>query len=952
MKTKKTIIFLTSFLVTLCITASTLKDTNSSVFPTELTVEYLTNPSDLDDVHPRFSWTLQPTKENEYGQKQTAYRILVASNRNLLKEDKADVWDTDWVASDDMQLIKFGGNKLQSDCTYYWNVAIKDESGNISTPSDIAYWSTGLFSKDDWTSQWIGTGESYDPAEGGNKMQDPWFRRSVNLDQKPSKATLFVASVGYHEVYVNGTKIGNHVLAPAATDHTQRARYIAYDIAPELVKGNNVIALWLGTGWSIFAPYATDDKPRAPIVIAQTDIYNEEGEVMMRVETDDNWKTYPSPNRLIGNWGFGVGGYGGELWDANMEIDNWNLADYDDTEWQNAITLTPSLTLSSQQVEPNRLFEEITPVDIEERSDGSYRVDMGVNFAGWTQIGVKGNPGDSIRFQFSEREQDDMTFALHSAYVMGNEDTRNVRVDNMNAGNNRVTNEVTGTFENRFNYMSGRWITISGATSAPTKEDIKGWMVRTDFADATNFESSDSLQNWIYNTVKWTFENLSLGGIIVDCPQRERFGYGGDAHATSETGLLNYKLGAFYTKWLEDWRDVQGTEPMVGNMNDPEWARKQEGSGRQLGGGIMPQTAPTYHGGGGPAWGGIAVTLPWFLYQYHGDIDALETNFDMIKGWIEFLNSNTKDNMLQRYGGRWDFLGDWLWPDAKSDGMNNDSDENLFFNNCYWVYNLKTAAQIAEVLGKDAEAEQWLSQAQIASEAIHKKYYHEGEFNYSDRSMRSLAAALYGDIMPEGMRQDIINTLENEILVNQNGHIDVGITGGAMLFKVLRDEGRDDLIYSMTSKTTYPSWGLMKESGATTIWEMWEKDLPGHSLLHSSYLYPGAWYIDGVAGIKQDIEKPGYRKFIVRVPNLNEEQMSWAKADFDSPAGLIKSHWQRDGSSVQLDVTVPPNCSATVWFPNTKGMTVSESSGLAKQIGERDGYLLYEVEAGNYQFKN
>ena len=80
--------------------------------------------------------------------------------------------------------------------------------------------------------------------------------------------------------------------------------------------------------------------------------------------------------------------------------------------------------------------------------------------------------------------------------------------------------------------------------------------------------------------------------------------------------------------------------------------------------------------------------------------------------------------------------------------------------------------------------------------------------------------------------------------------------------------------------------------------------------------------------------------------------MSWAKADFDSPAGLIKSHWQRDVSSVQLDVTVPPNCSATVWFPNTKDMTVSESSGLAKQIGERDGYLLYEVEAGNYQFKN
>ena len=931
MNTKNKIYFIVSILVTLFFATSCMNSSKCSVIPVNLTVEYLTNPTGLDVEQPRFSWILEPTKKNEYGQKQNAYRILVASNPKLLKADEADVWDTGWVTSDNMQLIKFDGKSLQSDQTYHWKVAVKDESDNESALSKVAQWSTGLFLKDEWTAEWIGTGESYNPAEGGNKMQDPWFRKSVNLDEKPAKANLFVASVGYHEVYVNGNRIGDHVLAPAATDHTQRARYIAYDIAPQLKKGNNVIALWLGTGWSIFAPYATDDKPRAPIAIAQADIYNNSGEVMMHITTDESWKTHPSPNRLIGNWGFGVGGYGGEIWNANNEVDNWNIADYDDSDWLNATVINPSLTLSAQQVEPNRLFSEITPVEIEARDDGSYRVDMGVNFAGWTQIDVKGNHGDTIRFQFSEREQDDMTFALHSAYVMGE--------------------EGVGTFENRFNYMSGRWITIDGVTSAPTKNDIKGWMVRTDFADATNFESSDTLQNWIYNTVKWTFENLSLGGIIVDCPQRERFGYGGDAHATSETGLLNYKMGAFYTEWLEDWRDVQGTEPMVGNMNDPEWARKQEGSGRYFGGGVMPQTAPTYHGGGGPAWGGIVVTLPWFLYKYNGDIDALETNFDMIKGWLEFLNSHTEDNMLKRYGGRWDFLGDWLWPGAGAQGMNNYSDENIFFNNCYWVYNLKTAAQIAEVIGRVAEAEQWHNQAQLASEALHKKYYHEGEFNYSDKSMRSLTAALYGDIMPSEMRKDIINTLENEILVNQKGHIDVGITGGAMLFKVLRDEGRDDLIFSMTSQTTYPSWGLMKESGATTIWEMWEKDLAGHSLLHSSYLYPGAWYIDGVAGIRQENDSPGYRKFIVRVPNLSESQMSWAKANFDSPAGVIKSHWQRQGTSVQLNVTVPPNCSATVWFPKTEGNDVTESGGFAKQVGERDGYLLFEVEAGSYQFK-
>ena len=929
MKSKELFNYLFVLTFTLLVVSCT-NNTYSSIKPVKLTVEYLKNPTGLDIEQPRLSWVLEPTKETSFGQKQTAYRILVSSSSKILKSNTGDIWDSGWVNSDNMQLIEYEGAPLKSDNNYYWKVAVKDENGHESVFSDESTWSTGLFSQKEWTAKWIGTGESYNPAEGPNKMYDPWFRKTFELNEKPSKATLFVASVGYHEVYVNGVKIGDHVLAPVATDHTQRARYIAYDIAPELTKGENVVTLWLGTAWSIFAPYATDDKPRAPIVIAQTDIYGKSDTSIMRIATDESWKTHPSPNKLIGNWGFGVGGYGGEIWDANREIDDWNLVGLDDNGWNNAVTLNPSLTLSAQQAEPNRLIDEIHPVDIEARPDGSYRVDMGVNFAGWTDIRIKGNPGDTVRFLFSERENEDMTFALHSAYI--------------------TDDSGKGIFQNRFNYMSGRWITIIGATSAPTREDIIGWMIRTDFADATDFKSSNPLQNWIYNKVKWTFENLSLGGFIVDCPQRERFGYGGDAHATSETGLLNYKLGAFYTKWLEDWRDVQGTEPMVGNMNDPEWAFKQEGSGRPLGGGVLPQTAPTYHGGGGPAWGGIVVTLPWFIYRYHGDTRVLEENFEMIKGWLEFLDSHVTDNMLNRYGGRWDFLGDWLWPGATEQGMNNYSDETLFFNNCYWVYNLKTAAKIAEVIGMEAEAATWTKQAELASEAIHNKYFHPEEFNYSDKTMRSLAAALYGDIMPSELRRQVMQSLENEILINKNGHIDVGITGGAMLFKVLRDECRDDLIYSMTSQTDYPSWGLMRESDATTIWEMWEKDLRGHSLLHSSYLYPGAWYIDGVAGIKQDYEVPGYRKFDVIIPKLSESQVSWAKADFDSPSGLIKSAWKRENGNLKVAVTVPPNTSATVWIHAKDGNNITEESGFSKKIGEQDGYQLYEVEAGNYKF--
>ena len=911
---------------------STFSQPSCSIFPVNLTCEYLSNPTGLDVTQPRFSWTLNATDEKKFGQLQTAYRILVASSTNNLDKKIGDCWDSGWVKSDDMQLIRYEGKELQSDKDYFWNVTVKDETGNISAVSETATFSTGHFNQAEWTAKWIGTSEVYDPNWGSNQMYDPWFRKNFDLNQKPERAILFVASVGYHEVYVNGQKIGDHMLAPAVTDHTKRARYIAYDIAPALKNGKNTIVLWLGTSWSIFGAYATPDKPRAPIVIAQVDIYGSNRHKLARVITDESWRTHPSPNKLIGNWDFGAGGYGGEIWDANREIDGWDQPNYNDQSWQKATVYSPKLKLSAQRVETNKLFREIQPISIEKRSDGSYRVDMGVNFAGWTQIPVKGNPGDTVRFLFSEREQNDMTFGLQNAFVIGQ------------------TGE--GTFRNRFNYSSGRWITILGLKSELRKEDIKGWNVRTDYENATTFECSDPLQNWIYKTIRWTFENLTLGGYVVDCPQRERLGYGGDAHATSETGMFNYQLGAFYNKWLEDWRDVQGTEPMVGNMNDPNWARKQVGSGRLLGGGILPQTAPTYHGGGGPAWGGIVVTLPWFMYQHEGDADVLRENFEMIKGWMSFLDTKVKDNMLTRYGGNWDFLGDWLWPHATEQGMNNNSDENLFFNNCYWIYNLKTATKIARVIGKTNEAEEWEHQADISSKILHAKYYHADDHNYSDGTMRSLAAALYGDIMPKELRQAVMKRLEREILVNQKGHIDVGITGGSMLFKVLREEGRDDLIYSMTSQTTYPSWGFMRENGATTIWEMWEKDLPGHSLLHSSYLYPGAWYVDGVAGIRRDPEIPGFRKFIIRIPLLTEAQISWAKAEFDSPAGLIKSHWERSDGKTELNVTVPPNCTATIYFPDEKGKTVHEKTGLANKIGKKDGCLLFEVSAGNYQFTN
>ena len=309
---------------------------------------------------------------------------------------------------------------------------------------------------------------------------------------------------------------------------------------------------------------------------------------------------------------------------------------------------------------------------VEEVKPGVYRVDLGVNVTGWLEANVRGKPGDEIEFKFSERHRH------------GHDEPAPQPVHHRPRRQRHVPQPVQ-LLHGPMGHRS------RGSSTSPPWSDIRAWLVRTDYARAADFECSNELLNRIYDTTLWTFEDLSLGGYVVDCPHRERMGYGGDAHATTECGLNNYSLGAFYTKWSQDWRDVQGGSAAWGTAEKAAVKDTVEA-------GNLPYTAPTYWGGGGPGWSGYCVTLPWEMYERYGDTRILEENFPTIQRWLAFLETKAKDNILRRWGGEWDFLGDWLWPGAK--GVNGDTRETLFYNNCYWIFNLQTAAKIADVIGK------------------------------------------------------------------------------------------------------------------------------------------------------------------------------------------------------------------------------------------------------------
>lgn len=868
---------------------------NARFMPCDLVCEYLKDPLGIDCKKPRLSWKFGAPLYSR-GKVQTAYHILVSSSESKLGQDIGDMWDSGWVSSSESVNITYNGKELSSDTEYYWKVQIKDETNSISKWSPAAKWRSGIF-QEDWTAKWIGSEEMEKKNHHGeprnNEMYDPWFRKTFFINNNIKEAYIYVASIGYHELYVNGQKASDMVLVPSVTDNKLRARYITYDVTRHLKPGKNVIALWLGTSWSIFHAFQRDDEPAIPLAMVQSDINLSNGEAI-RIISDETWKTHQSPNMLLGYWE--PHNYGGESYDEKLEEPGWNTESFDDDDWQYAKVFHPRVIVTSDRTEHNTLIKKISPVSIEELSSDTFLIDMGVNYAGWFQIALDGQPGDTITIKFSERKDQDCTFGLLSRYIIGP--------------------QKKGTFCNRFNYMAGRWVRIEGLKHKPQPKDISGWLIRPDYKRTGNFECDDSLLNAIYETSIWSFENLSLGNYVVDCPHRERCGYGGDAMATTRPALGNFQLGAFYSKWLEDWRDVQGDD------------------------GNVPYTAPTYIGGGGPSWSGFCTILPWEIYRQYRDTLALAKSFPSIQSWLDFLDSKSDNNMLVRWGGKWSFLGDWLWPNSrversymeKQGKALGDTRETLFFNNCYWIYNLQIASKIAGILKDEECSRRYLERAEAVKKAVHNTFYNPEDHSYVNGYPAYLSIALLVDLPPEDIRPQVWKRLEHEILVNRNGHFWGGITGGAFIMEALLENNRDDLIYEMASKNDYPSWGYLLKNSNGTFPEDWECR---GSLMHSSYLYIGSWFIESLGGIRRP--HSGYQKISIR-PWIENAGIKQVKSNYQSMYGNIISNWKKKNHALYLKISIPANTTASLTIPISDANLVKERNKLLK---DADGVISY-----------
>ncbi|HEY1663942.1 MAG TPA: family 78 glycoside hydrolase catalytic domain [Verrucomicrobiae bacterium] len=775
-----------------------------------------------------------------------------AAVRNGIRHDRGASGRNAIAASGYIELQD--GRRLEFNTDGSWKAAV--------APGDD-WFATG-FDDSNWPVATVLEPYAEQPSKYVNTTIGPgrYLRKNFTVAKPVVRARLYATALGVYEASLNGHRIGDDLLAPGWTDYRKRVMVQTYDVTALVHPGQNAIGAVLGDGWYSgrlgwmgLAQYAA-----RPAFDAQLEVTYADGTTDV-VATDDSWKA--GTGEIVGSdeqWG--------EILDEQRAVKNWDQPSFNDSVWTNAVLEQHSVSLDPQLGPPVRALIKLAPQKITRHGD-AWIVDFGQNLVGHVWLTAGGPSGDTITVCHAETINPDGTIYAENLRTALATDKFALDGDGLE------------TFEPHFTFHGFRYVEITGYPGQLTAKNIRAIVVGSDAPPTGTFESSNPDLNRLYQNIVWSQRGNFLS-VPTDCPQRdERQGWMGDAQVFSPTAVRNADVAAFFTKWMVDVDDGQGTN---GDFSDisPRVAR--------------PQPAM-------PVWGDAGVIIPWVAYHAYGDISFLSNNYPFMTRWVDFNVSRSHGLILS--GG----VGDHLAPIPTPTPV---VDTAYFANSAHLV------ARAAALLGKTDDA------------AKYDQLYHDiaGAFDQAFVSTNGMIRgdtqtgyilALQFSLLPENLQAAAAQRLADD--VQQHGHLTTGFVGVGLICPMLSEIGRSDLAWQLLLTNTYPSWLFSVKNGATTIWERWDgwtpvngfQDSSMNSFNHYSLGSVGAWLYSGAAGIRPDDNAPGYKHFFLS-PQFTT-RLDHVAATFDSPYGIIASSWQIKNDQISYDVTIPPNSSATLLLP-------------------------------------
>ena len=753
-------------------------------------------------------------------------------------------------------------------------------------------------------------------ANGLNSRNSPMLRNVFIVSKPVKSAQVSICGLGYYEMFLNGIKVGDHVLDPAWTGYDKNALYVTYDISKDLKPGGNALGVQLANGmynqefedtWNIHrAPWRA-----FPQMLLQLDITYADG-TKQRVVSDQSWKVSDGPiywDQLR----MGV------MYDARREQPGWNTPTFDDSKWQQAIIREgASGKLAAQVSEPIKVLDTIKAVNISRQGD-SCVFDFGQNIAGWTRLNISAKAGTVVRLNHPGPATQTSVYTAKGA---GQE-----------------------IWEPNFAFYGFGRVTVTGLPGEPTKDMVEARVVHTAFDERGAFECSNPLLNKLVSMCRWSYMD-NFVGIPSDCPHREKLGWTADAHLASEAGLTYFGSEAAYTRWMLDFEAQQtadGKLPCIVPDTGNDWGMR-----------FLD----------GPAWESAYLIIPWYIYEYRGDRRILKRHYENYKRWIAWYRDENRVIDKKRFGaengggskdskyknpqkvnqGNVIYYGIGDWPP-------NGKTPFEITSTAYYYNAAKIIAATAHLLGKSTEEKEYSDLAANIRDAFNRAFYDEATGTYSKGSDTGMSCALYFGLVEDKNRQKVADNFA-EGLRRKDYTINVGCLGSKYVLRALAENGHLDVAYQVLTKTTTPGWGFLAASNRTTLSESMNG---GGSDNHAFLGDAAAWMMQYLAGIRFDPAHPGFQRFFIK-PELAGDLTS-VKAHHISPYGKIQSEWKKDGNRFALNIVVPANSVAEVFLPTTQPEQVTESGKpAAKAVGVKflrteNGKAVYEVGAGSYQFE-
>ncbi|MFC1518592.1 family 78 glycoside hydrolase catalytic domain [Pseudomonadota bacterium] len=880
--------------------------------PQNLKVDGLSNPINIHRQSPSFSW-------HGNVKFQSHYQIQVATTSEALEQNKPDLWDSGKVLSAQSVHVKYQGKALASEQQLYWRVKVWAQEQNLDVGwSKTQTWRMGLLEKTDWQAKWIQVnGEHIAQTDDSltqwiefaanprlktndkkqmvlSKLNEQatasLFRHQFLVTKSVVSAILYSTAAGYYEIFVNGQKVDDRLMDPGQTDYDQRILYNADDVLTLVEKGQNTLAVHLGSGWYneeiAFSKPDSDLSYGKPKFIAQLKLTYDDGSTEL-ITTNDQWLSHPSPVLKEGL-------FSGEYFDASKELSYWNTnTDASNlSKWNKVKVLSewPTKSLEPQLLPPIRAVTELTPTKIFNPEPHVWVFDFGQNFTGiptlnLTSLGLE--PGQTAYLRYAEWVDNEGNINQKS----GGAAPLLKQVDAYKAGANNAS-----SWTPTFTWHGFRYIEIRGLNSKPSLDAISAHLVRSDVKRVGYFSSSDELINRIHDLALWSYE-ANLISVPMDCPIRERAGWTGDAHAALITGNYNFNMDNFWKKYLGDFKTSQHIAPAIV-------------PGRRSHGGNFD-------------WASAEVIIAWEHYRHHGDVQLLEQQYHSLVEYMEAATAKLEDSLL-RIG-----YGDWCDP-VREPGMPRvggrctpQQTPAVQTSSAFFAHTAELMASIAATLGKVDDESYYRKLHQKISKQFNKEFFNRHTNSYGSQTADAIALSF--NMVPQTLRPAVAAAINKDVLDNWQGHASVGALGQTYLYKALSDFGYGETAFNIFKAEGYPGYSYLLDTlNATTLWESkgvynpkadpTGKIGPGKSLNHPFHSGYDGWFYEGLGGIKPLKNAVGFQEF--ELNPVFVKQLSFVKVGYETDYGQIQSHWRRDGDKLVWEFSIPNNTKAWVSFPD------------------------------------